>query len=306
MFEILGVKRANYYKWLKHNKSERDLENEELADFIRKYDEKFNHTLGYRMMTDRINRDENKNYNDKQVYKVMKILGIKSIIRPKRRSCTVRKSNNTAKNNLKRDFNASRPNEKWVTDVTEFKYGKNNENKLYLSLILDLYDRYPVGYAISDHNDNSLVFGTFRSAVDANPGAHPLFHSDGGFQYTSPVFVRMLKDNGMEQSMSRVHCCIDNGPMEGFWGILKREMYYRQHFHDRSTLIAAITNYINYYNNHRLQRKLNIMTPMEYHNQYINARLTLNRLITHIDFYALEFLHSTLEINSLVRYITEL
>lgn len=111
MFEILDVKRANYYKWLKHSKSERDLENEELADFIRKYDEKFNHTLGYRMMTDRINRDENKNYNDKQVYKVMKILGIKSIIRPKRRSCTVRKSNNTAKNNLKRDFNASRPNE---------------------------------------------------------------------------------------------------------------------------------------------------------------------------------------------------
>ena len=166
MFEILDVKRANYYKWLKHSKSERDLKNEELADLVRKYDEKFNHTLGYRMMTDRINRDENKNYNDKQVYKVMKILGIKSIIRPKRRSCTVRKSNNTAKNNLKRDFNASRPNEKWVTDVTEFKYGKNNENKLYLSLILDLYDRYPVGYAISDHNDNRLVFDTFRSAVD--------------------------------------------------------------------------------------------------------------------------------------------
>ena len=226
MFEILDVKRANYYKWLKHSKSERDLKNEELADLVRKYDEKFNHTLGYRMMTDRINRDENKNYNDKQVYKVMKILGIKSIIRPKRRSCTVRKSNNTAKNNLKRDFNASRPNEKWVTDVTEFKYGKNNENKLYLSLILDLYDRYPVGYAISDHNDNKLVFNTFRSAVEANPGAHPLFHSDGGFQYTSPVFVRMLKDNGMEQSMSRVHCCIDNGPMEGFWGILKCEIYH--------------------------------------------------------------------------------
>ena len=89
MFEILDVKRANYYKWLKHSKSERDLKNEELADLVRKYDEKFNHTLGYRMMTDRINRDENKNYNDKQVYKVMKILGIKSIIRPKRRSCTV-------------------------------------------------------------------------------------------------------------------------------------------------------------------------------------------------------------------------
>ncbi|MFR4505051.1 MAG: DDE-type integrase/transposase/recombinase [Catenibacterium sp.] len=205
MFEILGVKRANYYKWLKHNKSERDLENEELADFIRKYDEKFNHTLGYRMMTDRINRDENKNYNDKRGLQGDENTWHQVNHKTKRRSCTVRKSNNTAKNNLKRDFNASRPNEKWVTDVTEFKYGKNNENKLYLSLILDLYDRYPVGYAISDHNDNRLVFNTFRSAVDANPGAHPLFHSDGGYQYTSPVFVRMLKDNGMEQSMSRVH-----------------------------------------------------------------------------------------------------
>lgn len=75
----------------------------------------------------------------------------------------------------------------------------------------------------------------------------------------------------MKQSMSRVAHCIDNGPIEGFWGILKREMYYRQHFNDRSTLITAITDYINYYNNQRLQRKLNVMTPMEYHNQYIKA-----------------------------------
>ena len=222
MFEILGVKRANYYKWLRRNKSERDLENEELADFIRKYDEKFNHTLGYRMMTDRINRDENKN------------------------------------------FNASRPNEKWVTDVTEFKYGKNNENKLYLSLILDLYDRYPVGYEISDHNDNNLVFNTFRSAVEANPGAHPLFHSDGGFQYTSPVFVRMLKDNGMEQSMSRVHCCIDNGPMEGFWGILKCEIYhYGKKYETREELEAAIKEWIRYYSHERYQRRFGVRTPYE-------------------------------------------
>lgn len=76
----------------------------------------------------------------------------------------------------------------------------------------------------------------------------------------------------MKQSMSKVAHCIDNGLMEGFWGILKREIYYRQHFNDRrSTLVAAITDYINYYNNLRLQRKLNVMTPMEYHNQYIKA-----------------------------------
>ena len=83
-------------------------------------------------------------------------------------------------------------------------------------------------------------------------------------------FVHRRKHH-MKQSMSRVAHCIDNGPMEGFWGILKREMYYCQHFNDRTTLIAAITDYINYYNNQRLQRKLNVMTPMEYHNQYIKA-----------------------------------
>ena len=72
----------------------------------------------------------------------------------------------------------------------------------------------------------------------------------------------------MKQSMSRVAHCIDNGPMEGFWGILKREMYYKQRFNDRSSLITAIANYIDYYNNQRLQRKLHVMTPMKYHEQY--------------------------------------
>ena len=112
---------------------------------------------------------------------------------------------------------------------------------------------------------------TFDEAVRLEPNAHPLFHSDRGFQYTSAQFYTRLKEHHMKQSMSRVAHCIDNGSIEGFWGILKREMYYRQHFNDRSTLITAITDYINYYNNQRLQRKLNVMTPMEYHNQYIKA-----------------------------------
>ena len=91
MLDVLEVKKANYYKWLKHEKSKSDLENEELAEYIKKYDEKFNHTLGYRMMTDRINRDENKHYNDKQVYKIMHILGIRSIVRPKKKAVLLEK-----------------------------------------------------------------------------------------------------------------------------------------------------------------------------------------------------------------------
>ena len=194
----------------------------------------------------------------------MRILGIHSIIRPKRRSCTVRKNNNTAKNNLNRNFNASRPNEKWVTDVTEFKYGPHNEYKLYLSAFLDLYDRTVVGYEAGEHNNNILVFNTFDNAVKDNPDAHPLFHSDGGFQYTSPVFINMLKEQGMIQSMSRVHCCIDNGPMEGFLGIMKCEMYYYgKHYNTKEELIKAIDDWIYYYMYEKYQRRFGVKTPYE-------------------------------------------
>ena len=264
MCRILGIKRANYYKWLHHEKSQRDIENEELAEYIEEYNEKYDGLLGYRMMADRINRDKEKNYNDKRVYKIMKILGIHSITRPKRRSCTVRKHNNTAKNILDRNFTASRPNEKWVTDVTEFKYGPNKEHKLYLSAFVDLYDRSVVGYHVSDHNDNPLVFNTFEKAIMNNPDAHPLFHSDGGYQYTSPAFITMLIQQGMTQSMSRVHCCIDNGPMEGFWGIMKCEMYhYRKNYKTKEELINAIDNWIYYYTYDRYQRRFGIKTPYE-------------------------------------------
>jgi putative transposase len=100
--------------------------------------------------------------------------------------------------------------------------------------------------------------------VEANPGAHPLFHSDGGYQYTSPIFVRMLKDNGMEQSMSRVHCCIDNGPMEGFWGILKCEIYhYGKKYETREELEEAIREWIRYYSHERYQRRFGVRTPYE-------------------------------------------
>ena len=99
-------------------------------------------------------------------------------------------------------------------------------HKVYLSAILDLCDRRPVAYVIGDSNNNALVFETFDKAVKANPGAHPIFHSDRGYQYTSRRFHQKLEEAGMVQSMSRVAHCTDNGVMEGFWGILKREMYY--------------------------------------------------------------------------------
>ena len=107
------------------------------------------------------------------------------------------------------------------------------------------------------------MFETFDTAFSANPGVTPLFHSDRGFQYTNRAFHAKLEDAGMTQSMSRVAKCIDNGPMEGFWGIIKRERYYGKKFASRESVVEMIENYIEYYNNRRLQRNLGILTPME-------------------------------------------
>lgn len=138
-------------------------------------------------------------------------------------------------------------------------------HKLYLSAILDLCDRRIVSYVLSERNDNPLVFKTFDKAVKANPDAHPLFHSDRGFQYTNRAFHHKLVQAGMTQSMSRVAHCIDNGPMEGFWGILKRERYYGRRFTCKRELVQMIKAYIHYYNTRRVQRNLGVLTPMEKH-----------------------------------------
>ena len=178
-----------------------------------------------------------------------------------------------AENILNREFEAERPNKKWVTDVTEFKYGISFDcvHKLYLSAILDLCDRRPVAYVISERNNNKLVFDTFEKAVAANPDAHPLFHSDRGFQYTTREFHHKLENAGMIQSMSRVAHCTDNGPMEGFWGILKREMYYCKKYHTKEELVQAITEYMDYYTNQRPQRGLGVRTPAECHEMLLAA-----------------------------------
>ena len=140
--------------------------------------------------------------------------------------------------------------------------------KLYLSAILDLYDKRIVSYKIGDSNNNQLVFDNFDEAVVLNPDAHPLFHSDRGFQYTSKIFYSKLQEAKMRQSMSRVGRCIDNGPMESFWGMLKSEMYYLHRFTNREELILAIENYIHFYNTGRFQKRLRCMTPMEFHDAY--------------------------------------
>ena len=263
------VARSAYYKWLKRTPSSSQKVNEQLVEWIKQHYEERNGILGYRQMTVVINREHDVHFNKKRIYRLMQILHLKSVTRIKRNTYIPSTPQITAENVLGRDFHANKPNEKWLTDVTEFKYYVGtNVRKLYLSAILDLYDRRIVAFKIGDSNNNHLVFSTFDEAVEHNPDAHPIFHSDRGFQYTNKAFHQKLVDAGMIQSMSRVGRCIDNGPMEGWWGILKSEMYYLRKFTDKANLIAAIEEYINYYNNDRYQVKLRCMTPMEYHEAF--------------------------------------
>ena len=270
MCQQLGISRSAYYKWVHREISVQESENIQIAELIREYDERFNHILGYRRMTSWINHFNHTNYKQKRIHKIMKKIGIHSLIRKKKKKYTSSTPETVAENKLGRDFYASAPNEKWATDVTEFKI-PGEKKKLYLSAILDLYDRYPVAYVISTRNNNHLVFKTFDKAIASNPEAKPLFHSDRGFQYTNKVFQRKLMEQEMEQSMSGVGHCIDNGPTEGFWGIIKSEMYQMYKITDEASLRFAIKDYIRFYSEERPQNRYHCKTPLEVRTEALSA-----------------------------------
>lgn len=270
---LAGISRSAYYKWMNRKQPENELLNEQISNIVKEIHVE-HPDMGYRRLRDELEKKYSIPVNDKRVLRICRNCQIKSTIKYRNNGCTVSSSRpeHIAENVLGRKFQAEKPNEKWLTDVTEFKYYLGEEkHKVYLSAIIDLYDRRIVSYVIGDSNNNALVFDTFDKAIAIEPEAHPLFHSDRGFQYTSKLFHQKLVEAGMSQSMSRVGKCIDNGPMEGFWGILKREKYYGRRFRDRESLTSMIEDYIDYYNNRRLQRNLDVMTPMEKHNKYLIA-----------------------------------
>ncbi len=259
--DIADISRAAYYKWLKRKPSTRELENEEILKEMKTLHKKVEGIYGYRRMTLNINRMFNHKYNHKRIFRLMNIAGIQSVIRRKKPQYQRSIPQHIAENVLNREFTSEKPNEKWVTDVTEFKYGSR---KAYLSAILDLHDGSIISYVLGHSNNNKLVFQTLDEAIGQLDGEHPLIHSDRGFQYTSHGFKRRLNQAGMTQSMSRVGKCIDNGPMESFWGTLKCEKYYLHKYESFENLTKAIDEYIYFYNHERYQEKLNGLSPVEY------------------------------------------
>ena len=271
--DILHVSRSAYYRWLSGTVGKRTQENERIAEIVEQIHAE-SPDKGYRRIRDDLERYYDTKISDKRTLRICRSRDVKSTIKYANNGCTRNAPNPqyVAENVLNRDFHADKPDEKWLTDVTEFKWYEGIEkHKIYLSAILDLYDRRIVAFVIRDSNDNPLVYDTFDAAVAANPDAHPIFHSDRGFQYTNRTFHTKLEAAGMTQSMSRVAHCIDNGPMEGFWGILKRERYYGRRFTDRESLVRMIEEYIDYYNSKRLQRNLGVLTPLEKNERFYMA-----------------------------------
>ena len=150
-------------------------------------------------------------------------------------------------------------NEIWLTDITEEKV---ENKKVYISTIYDTFDNYPIACEVSIRNDSELVERTLKIATEKYNNVTPIFHSDRGSSYTREAFKEKLKEIGYVHSMSRVSRCIDNGPTEGFWGIIKSEMYYLKKYNSLEELREDIIQYIYFYNYERLQERFDDRTPM--------------------------------------------
>lgn len=264
LLKISGLSRSTYYFYV--SKIDTDSKNDSLMNLIIEiyYDHKGRY--GYRRITlELCNRGIIVNH--KKVLRLMNKMGLHSTIRKKRKYSSYKGTVGTIADNLiQRDFEASRPNEKWFTDVTEFNVlGK----KLYLSPILDAYGRYIVSYNISTSPNLNQTKDMLHKALEKNETEGTILHSDQGWQYQHSEYVKTLKDHSMLQSMSRKGNSIDNGLVECFFGLLKSEMYYGQEHQYKSVeeLATAIDAYIEYYNNKRIKSKLKGLTPVQYRNQ---------------------------------------
>ena len=192
----------------------------------------------------------------------MKELGLKSKVRAKKYRSYRGRAGKTAPNLLNRQFNSSKPNEKWVTDVSQFAVmGK----KYYLSPILDLYNREIISYALSDKPNFKQVTNMINKAFKKLPDDNSLMlHSDQGWQYQMKPYQNMLKSKNITQSMSRKGNCLDNSVIENFFGLLKSEFFYHENFESTEDFTNGIDEYIYYYNNIRIKEKLDGLSPVQY------------------------------------------
>ena len=222
---------------------------------------------GYRRIRDEL-ANRGQKVNHKKVQRIMKELGLKCLVRMKKYKSYKGTVGEIAPNILNRNFTAEAPNEKWVTDITEFKlFGE----KLYLSPVLDLFNGEIITYTIGSRPTFSLVSDMLEKALERLPEDHQLLmHSDQGWHYQMKQYRHALQSRGIVQSMSRKGNCYDNSVMENFFGIMKSEFLYLKEFESVEHFKLELEKYINYYNTKRIKAKLK-MSPVQYRTQFTQA-----------------------------------
>jgi putative transposase len=230
---------------------------------IRAVYERHKGRYGYRRITAELCRS-GQAVNHKTVQRLMHSLELKSLVRPKKYR-SYRGERGSTPNLLNRQFKAARPNEKWVTDVTEFNV---HGEKLYLSPVMDLFNGEIVAYEMQDRALFPLVSNMLKKALSGLTGqTAPMLHSDQGWQYQMPAYRQRLTEHGVTQSMSRRGNCLDNAAMESFFGTLKSEFFRLQKFDNIEQLRQGLRDYIHYYNHYLLKLKLKGLSPVEYRTQ---------------------------------------
>ena len=223
---------------------------------------------GYRRITESI-RQLGQSINHKTVQRLMTVLRLKSLVRPKRYRSYKGEIGSAAPNILKRQFSAERANEKWVTDVTEFNVAGE---KLYLSPVLDLFNGEIIAFETARRPVFKLVTAMLAKAFSRlGPHDKPLLHSDQGWQYRMPAYQHQLRARNMVQSMSGKGNCLDNAAMESFFATLKSEYFYLNKFASIEELRDGIEHYIHYYNHDRMKLKLKGLSPVQYRTQPLAA-----------------------------------
>ena len=260
LLKLTEIPRSTFYYHLKNLKKEDKykVEKDEIQSIFHENKGRY----GYRRITLEM---RNRGYiiNHKTVLRLMKLMGLQSIQRPKRRYNSYQGTiGKIADNLLKRDFKADKPNQKWATDVTEFKV---NNDKLYLSPIVDLFNGEVVSYNISEspnfHQIEDMLDKAFKRIGD---NTNLILHSDQGWQYQMEKYQNRLAEKGIIQSMSRKGNCLDNACAENFFGLLKTEFFYDNKFESITQFRAELINYINYYNNERIKLRLKGKSPIQY------------------------------------------
>lgn len=223
---------------------------------------------GYRRIRDEL-RNKEIIVNHKKVRRLMQELGLTCNVRMKKYRSYKGSVGKITPNILDRNFKAARPNEKWVTDITEFKlFGE----KLYLSPMLNLFNGEIITYTLHSRPVYSLVSDMLDQALERKEDEdNLLIHSDQGWHYQMPQYQQALKKRGITQSMSRKGNCYDNAVMENFFGILKSEFLYMQTFEDTEHFKVELEQYIHYYNHKRIKSKLKGMSPVQYRTHALQA-----------------------------------